>query len=124
MFHKEGHKIIFATLVFVVAAFLLTDNFIGLPWLQKSIQILLLVLFILILQFFRNPKRYTHRNDEHVLAPVDGKVVVIEEVEEPEFFLADHEGVDLQHPHDLHHLVEVDIAPTLLLLQNRSINSF
>ena len=86
MFHKEGHKIIFATLVFVVAAFLLIDGFIGMPWLQKTLQIILLVLFILILQFFRNPKRYTHRNDEHVLAPVDGKVVVIEEVEEPEFF--------------------------------------
>jgi len=86
MFHKEGHKIIFATLVFVVAAFLLIDGFLGLPWLQKSLQILLLIFFILILQFFRNPKRYTKENSLQALAPVDGKVVVIEEVEENEYF--------------------------------------
>ena len=39
-----------------------------------------------ILQFFRNPKRHTHQNDRQVIAPVDGKVVVIEEVEETEYF--------------------------------------
>lgn len=40
----------------------------------------------MILQFFRNPKRHTQHNDIHVVSPVDGKVVVIEEVEEPEYF--------------------------------------
>ena len=86
MFHKNGHKKIFATLVFIVIAFLLVDGFVGLPWLQKIIQIGLLIFFVLILQFFRNPKRLTSENDHHVLSPVDGKVVVIEEVEENEFF--------------------------------------
>ena len=86
MFHKEGHKIIFATLVFVVAAFLLIDNFLGMPWLQKVLEIGLLIFFVLILQFFRNPKRHTVENDTQVIAPVDGKVVVIEEVEESEYF--------------------------------------
>ena len=86
MFHKEGHKIIFGTLVFVVASFLLIDGFIGLPWLQKTLEILLLIFFILILQFFRNPKRHTKYNDKQVVSPVDGKVVVIEEVEENEYF--------------------------------------
>jgi len=86
MFHREGHKIIFASLVFVVASFLLIDGFIGLPWLQKALQITLLIFFILILQFFRNPKRHTVLNDNQVLAPVDGKVVVIEEVDENEYF--------------------------------------
>lgn len=86
MFHKEGHKIIFATLVFIVIAFLLVDGFVGLLWLQKIIQIGLLIFFVLILQFFRNPKRLTSENDHQVVSPVDGKVVVIEEVEEKEFF--------------------------------------
>jgi phosphatidylserine decarboxylase len=45
-----------------------------------------LIFLILILQFFRNPKRYTQNDDNHVIAPVDGKVVVIEEVFEPEYF--------------------------------------
>lgn len=86
MFHKEGHKIILATLVFVVISFFLIDGFVEMPWIQKTVQILLLVFFILILQFFRNPKRHTVLNNDQVLAPVDGKVVVIEEVQENEFF--------------------------------------
>jgi len=86
MFHKEGHKIIFFTLVFVVALFLLIDGFIAQRWLQTLLEITLLTFFLLILQFFRNPKRYTKINDNQVVAPVDGKVVVIEEVFEKEYF--------------------------------------
>ena len=85
MFHKEGQKIIFVTLVIVVATSLLIDN-LQMPWLAKLVQFSLLVVLVLILQFFRNPKRHTHQNDRHVIAPVDGKVVVIEEVEETEYF--------------------------------------
>ena len=79
MFHKEGHKIILLTFVFVVVSVLLVDNFMQIPWLQLVLEISLLLLLILILQFFRNPKRQTNLNDNQVLAPVDGKVVVIEE---------------------------------------------
>ena len=85
MFHKEGQKIIFISLILVGGLFLLID-FIEIPWLIKTLQIGLLVFFILILQFFRNPKRHTQHNDTHVISPVDGKVVVIEDVEEPEYF--------------------------------------
>ena len=84
MFHKEGHKIIFITLAIVVVSFLLIDKFVSLEWLRTGLMILILALFILILQFFRNPKRHTHANSKHALAPVDGKVVVIEEVFEKE----------------------------------------
>ncbi|MBT8289106.1 MAG: phosphatidylserine decarboxylase family protein [Bacteroidia bacterium] len=86
MFHKEGHKIIFASLVIVVAVFFLIDEFIDLRWLEITLQLTFLILFILILQFFRNPNRHINADDKHVLAPVDGKVVVIEEVEENEIF--------------------------------------
>ncbi|WP_299552800.1 phosphatidylserine decarboxylase family protein [Seonamhaeicola sp.] len=86
MFHKEGHKIIFITFVIIVAAFLLVDSVITIAWLRTLVLIALLVLLILILQFFRNPKRQTVLNDKQVIAPVDGKVVVIEEVLEKEYF--------------------------------------
>ncbi len=86
MFHKEGHKIIIVTLIIVVAGFLLVDNFIDITWLRTIIMIALLVFLILILQFFRNPKRNTNLNDNQVISPVDGKVVVIEEVFEKEYF--------------------------------------
>ena len=86
MFHKEGHKIIFITFVFVVGSFLLVDSFIDIAWLRTIIMIVLLGFLILILQFFRNPKRTTNLNDKQVTSPVDGKVVVIEEVFEKEYF--------------------------------------
>ncbi|MCX7548700.1 phosphatidylserine decarboxylase family protein [Xanthomarina sp. F1114] len=86
MFHKEGHKIILGTLIIVVAAFLLTDSFVTIPWLSTLLMIVFLIFLILILQFFRNPKRFTHRNGDTVVSPVDGKVVVIEEVFEKEYF--------------------------------------
>jgi len=86
MFHKEGHKIILITFGFVVISVLLIDNFINITWLQLVLEIGLLVLLILILQFFRNPKRLTNLNDNQVVSPVDGKVVVIEEVFENEYF--------------------------------------
>ncbi|WP_431159263.1 phosphatidylserine decarboxylase family protein [Winogradskyella poriferorum] len=86
MFHKEGHKIIFISLLIVVGLFFLIDGFITLEWLRKGLMILVLGFFILILQFFRNPKRHTHANEAHALSPVDGKVVVIEEVYEKEVF--------------------------------------
>ncbi|WP_298536222.1 phosphatidylserine decarboxylase family protein [uncultured Algibacter sp.] len=86
MFHKEGHKIIIITLIFIVGCFLLIDSYVNIAWLRTVGMIALLVFLILILQFFRNPKRHTHLNDKHVISPVDGKVVVIEEVFEKEYF--------------------------------------
>ena len=86
MFHKEGFKIILFAALILVGSLLLIDNFIEIYWLQKSLMILILVFFILILQFFRDPKRNTNLNDDHVIAPADGKVVVIEEVLENEYF--------------------------------------
>ncbi len=49
-------------------------------------MLLLVVFLLLILQFFRNPGRNTIKNDTQALSPVDGKVVVIEEVFEKEYF--------------------------------------
>ncbi|MDG1041490.1 MAG: phosphatidylserine decarboxylase family protein [Flavobacteriaceae bacterium] len=85
MFHKEGQKIIFITLALVVIITLLADS-IQIPWITKLIQVALVLVLVLILQFFRNPKRHTQQNENQVISPVDGKVVVIEEVEETEYF--------------------------------------
>lgn len=86
MFHKEGAKIILTSTTIFVALLLLTPMITDNPWILKTIQIILLALLILVLQFFRNPKRPLEVNDYQIIAPVDGKVVVIEEVEEPEYF--------------------------------------
>ena len=86
MFHKEGAQSILLGIVFTAVVLLLSDKFIELNWLKMAIQISTLVLLIIILQFFRNPKRTVLPNENQIIAPVDGKVVVIEEVYEGEFF--------------------------------------
>ncbi len=86
MFHKEGYKIITITIVTLTILFLLIDKFIANFWINKSLMIILLAVLVLILQFFRNPKRSTIENLNQIIAPVDGKVVVIEEVQENEYF--------------------------------------
>ncbi|MFT5847515.1 MAG: phosphatidylserine decarboxylase [Psychroserpens sp.] len=86
MFHKEGYKIILITLVIVIGSILMIDRFIDLTWLRFSLMTVMLVLLGLILQFFRNPKRHTTLDSKAVVSPVDGKVVVIEEVFEKEVF--------------------------------------
>ncbi len=86
MFHKEGGKIILIATTLTVAILLLADKYIEVFWIQKTVQLLVLFFLIMILQFFRNPTRMTDIRDEDIIAPVDGKVVVIEEVFEPEYF--------------------------------------
>ncbi len=86
MFHKEGYKIILITLVTLAIGVLVAGELIGNIYVQKTIQVALLIFALLVLQFFRNPKRFTTIDPKHIIAPVDGKVVAIEEVYEPEYF--------------------------------------
>ncbi len=85
-FHKEGSKIIFISLAIFVVLLLLSQSVFTTIWILKTVQVFLLLFLIIILQFFRNPNRHLEINDYNVTAPVDGKVVVIEEVFEPEYF--------------------------------------
>ena len=76
--HKEGHKIIrnFIIISLIILLFL--------PYLYLSI--FLLSTLMLIVFFFRIPKREIIRSKNTVFAPCDGKIVQIREVEETEFF--------------------------------------
>ncbi len=86
MFHKEGFFIIIFTFLFTAGIAVGAEYFVSIVWLKFTLQIVSLCLLITVLQFFRNPKRTTPINTEHIIAPVDGKVVVIEEVFEKEYF--------------------------------------
>ncbi|MEN8124119.1 MAG: phosphatidylserine decarboxylase family protein [Bacteroidota bacterium] len=86
MFHKEGYKTIIIASLILVVLLLLFENFISIIWLQKILMLLSLILFLIILYFFRNPKRTTEHNENRIIAPADGKIVVIEEVLENEYF--------------------------------------
>lgn len=84
MFHKEGYTIIIISFIIIVLIILGLDHY-AIKY-DLAIKIFLLIVFVLILQFFRNPKFEINSNKNYILSPVDGKIVIIEKVYEPEFF--------------------------------------
>ena len=82
--HKEGIKIILTALI--VASIVMTLNTIFLLdcnlFLFYGISALNLIFLILVIQFFRIPKRSKTYDKNEIVCPADGKVVVIEETEE------------------------------------------
>jgi phosphatidylserine decarboxylase len=87
MFHKEGYQIIMISFVIAIAITLGVEFKLESLFLLKiSLQILALTQLVLVLQFFRNPKRETPINVNNLIAPVDGKIVIIKEVYEKEYF--------------------------------------
>lgn len=85
--HKEGYASLFITLlvlfIFNVALYPFVRNY---QILQIAGFVISGILFLIVLQFFRLPSRQAVINSNDVLCPADGKVVVIEEVEETEYF--------------------------------------
>ncbi len=85
--HKEGTASILLALLFGAIVNFSTYYFCpNCTWLQIFGIVLSAFLLIIILQFFRKPIFTITKDDTILLAPADGKVVVIEEVEEPEYF--------------------------------------
>ena len=86
--HREGYKsIAIATLLFgAINLSLFWFLGAGLLWLSVLVFIITLVLFALVVSFFRIPARKLTINGNQVIAPADGRVVVIEETVDPEYF--------------------------------------
>ena len=84
MFHKEGFNIILSTF-FAVAIIIISLDYFEVKN-AFTIKVFLILMLVFVLQFFRNPKISVKKNENHILSPVDGKVVIIEEVFEPEYF--------------------------------------
>ncbi len=85
MIHREGLPTIFISILFAGLLYWIGAKYLsGALWFFSLVGI---VLLIIVLQFFRNPKRIIPiLNDKLVYAPADGKVVVIEETQEDEYF--------------------------------------
>ena len=86
MFHKEGYQIIINSLLIISGLIIFLEYSINNIEVKFILKLLCFVFFVLILQFFRNPKRYIKLNDKSILAPADGKIVIIKEVFEKEFY--------------------------------------
>ena len=86
--HREGYKSIAVATLLFGALNLLLFWFLGasLLWLCAFVFIVSFVFLLLIVSFFRIPSRKLTINGNQVIAPADGKVVVIEETVDPEFF--------------------------------------
>lgn len=86
-FHKEGYASLLIVLVFsAILIFIAHYFFPASPVAHWFAYILSAFLTIVILQFFRNPTREFKTGHDLVIAPADGKVVVIEETTELEYF--------------------------------------
>lgn len=83
--HKEGFTIIAITIAILSTVNLLIIYWIDIDFVSYTIVGLSLVFFGLILNFFRVPLRKVAINDKHIIAPSDGKLVVMEEVFENEY---------------------------------------
>ena len=84
--HKEGRKLLGGLIVVLVIVNGLLYYFLREEEVARYVVLgASIILFLLILQFFRSPRIVTPKNEKHVVAPADGKVVVIEETEETEY---------------------------------------
>lgn len=85
--HREGRVLLFVLLVVLFALNWALTHFLPTALVIQNIAIVISIAFyLLILQFFRVPVFDVKKNEKYVLAPADGKVVVIEEVVETEYF--------------------------------------
>ena len=84
--HKEGRKLLLSLLIILLALNSIAGYYFGhLPVLRAILISLSVISYLLILQFFRSPVFEVAKNEKQVIAPADGKVVVIEETEETEY---------------------------------------
>lgn len=82
--HKEGRLIVAITLLLGVG--LVALSALWLPsWTQTPVVLLSMSILILVLRFFRNPARRYFKEEKTIVAPADGKIVVIEKTREEEF---------------------------------------
>ena len=82
--HKEGKGTLTVSFIALFIINALVQYLIDLQWLQIATLALSVVLYAIVLQFFRNPKRTVTLNPDAIICPADGKVVTIEEVFEDE----------------------------------------
>ncbi|MDO7686714.1 MAG: phosphatidylserine decarboxylase family protein, partial [Schleiferiaceae bacterium] len=86
MIHREGKRSIFSALTLLALPYVLMTYFNALAWVITAYLVVAVILFALVVQFFRNPNRSAIAGELELVAPADGKVVIVEQVNEPEYF--------------------------------------
>jgi phosphatidylserine decarboxylase len=95
--HREGYRIIGVSALILVVINILCFYFFAdnLEWISYSILLISFIFFLFIVSFFRIPKRELTFSESKVVAPADGKVVVIEQVNDTEYFHDDRIQVSI-----------------------------
>lgn len=94
--HKEGYKILFVLLCLLALANYAVRYFLPAGEMAQQLTLIAsLIVYLLVLQFFRNPKITIAADDHVILAPADGKVVVIEDTDESEYFKAERKQISI-----------------------------
>jgi phosphatidylserine decarboxylase len=93
--HKEGIKPLFVVLLSLVAINFIVGYFFPFYYIPEIVMFVSLVFYGLVVHFFRNPDRNIHIDPYNVIAPCDGKVVVIEDVDEEEYFKGKRKQVSI-----------------------------
>lgn len=101
--HKEGIKPLFIILLILTAINTISTYFIPIHWVVSVILGFSVVFYLLVLQFFRNPVRHIQADPYAIIAPADGKVVVIDDVEEEEYFQGKRKQISIfMSPFNVH----------------------
>lgn len=100
--HKEGRTLLFVLLIVFVGIIWVSDYYFS-DVVRNIIIGAYGIFYLIILQFFRNPVFSVTKDTSHIIAPADGKVVVIEEVEEPEYFKGKRKQISIfMSPFNVH----------------------
>jgi phosphatidylserine decarboxylase len=102
--HKEGRTLLFVLLiVFFTINLAVFRYFPNSLFIQNTVIGTSIVLYLVVLQFFRSPVFTIQKNEKHIIAPADGKVVVIEETEETEYFNSKRKQISIfMSPFNVH----------------------
>jgi phosphatidylserine decarboxylase len=84
--HRQGYKIILLTFFIYTVILFIIFNYIDILVLSLAILIVFLFSFLLIIRFFRIPRRILKNDENLIYAPADGKIVAVEEITEEEYF--------------------------------------
>lgn len=101
--HKEGYPSLLIVTLFASAIIGAAHYFSDSELIESIAVVIGVAFFLIILQFFRSPVVVTERNEKHIIAPANGKIVVIEEVEETEYFKDKRRQISIfMSPIDVH----------------------
>jgi phosphatidylserine decarboxylase len=93
--HREGHRFLLKTLAIAIAIVFGGFKFFESCFVQYSILGITIFFWLIFLQFFRNPSFQKVTGEKSIIAPADGEVVVIENVQETEYFKGERTQISI-----------------------------